>query len=173
MNEPIKDQSMSEQGAASGKSYTIDEYLALIKPTYDAYTEQIRQRISGLITYAGQQAAINQDEQLPMLRNLIMEMAYFWNLDGCMEYTAGMEPQYGGIFDQTVAQAREEGLPPAITDQVKQDILTGLGVHIQEMQINEDMEELVQRSDSLARQLQSEWQMEPAPSQQDTLTFMM
>lgn len=162
-------------GAVPGQSYSINEYLELIEPTYQVYREQVRRCISGLTAYAAQQAAIHQDGQLPMLRGLVMEMACFWNLDGGMDRAADerMERKYGGGFDQAVSEARQSGQPPILADQVKQDILDGLEVHIQEMANSGDLEEWIERSDSLAQQLRSEWQMEPASSQQDMLTIMM
>ncbi len=44
-----------------GRSYPIDEYLALIEPRYRVYEEQVRRCISGLTIYAAQQAAAQQD----------------------------------------------------------------------------------------------------------------
>ncbi len=158
-----------------GRSYPIDEYLALIEPRYRVYEEQVRRCISGLTTYAAQQAAAHKDAQLPMLRDLVMELASFWNLDGDLDKDSDerMERQYGGGFDQAVLSARQSGQPPALTDQEKQDVLTGLEVHTQEMSNNGDDDRWIQRNSSLVQQLRDEWQMEQAPAQQDVLTITM
>ena len=162
-------------GAVPGQSYSVSEFLELIEPTYQIYEKQISRCISGLTAYAAQQAAARQDEQLPMLRNLVMEMASFWNLDGGMDHAADdrMERRYGGGFDRTVSEARQSGQFPALSSQAKEDVLSGLEVHIQELSNNEGPDEWIEKSTSLARQLQSEWRMALAPSQQDTLTFMI
>jgi len=158
-----------------GRSYPVDEYLALIEPRYRVYEEQIRRCISGLTTYAAQQAAAHQDVQLSMLRDLIMEMATYWSLDGALDKASDerMERQYGGSFDQAVLNARQSGQPPALTDQEKQDILTGLEVHAQEVSNDEGLDSCIQQNRDLARQLRAEWQMEQAPAQQDVLTITM
>lgn len=162
-------------GAVPGQSYSISEFLELIEPTYQVYQEQISRCISGLTDYAAQRAAARQDGQLPMLRNLVMEMACFWNLDGGMDRAADerMEQKYGSGFDRAVSEARQSGQSPALSSQAKEDVLSGLEVHIQEMSNNEGPDEWIEKSASLARQLQSEWRTELAPSQQDMLTLMM
>ncbi len=121
-----------------GKSYNIDEYIAQIEPRYHIYNEQISRCISGLTTYAAQQTAAHQDAQIPMLRDLVMELACFWNLDGGLDKASDerMEQQYGGNFDQAVSEARQSGQVPEFTDQAKRDVLTGLEVYMQEMTLN-------------------------------------
>lgn len=162
-------------GAVPGQSYSVSEFLELIKPTYHVYEEQISRCISGLTAYAAQCAAAQQDGQLPMLRNLVMEMAFFWNLDGGMDRASDerMKQKHGGGFDRAVSEARQSGQSPAFSSQAKEDVLSGLEVHIQELSNNEGPDEWIEKSASLARQLQSEWRMELAPSQQNTLTLMM
>ncbi len=73
-----------------------------------------------------------------MLRDLVMELACFWNLDGGLDKASDerMEQQYGGGFDQAVSEARQSGQVPEFTDQAKWDVLTGLEVYMQEMTLN-------------------------------------
>ena len=64
----------------SGRRYTIDELLALMKPQYRADQDTTRQCITGLTEYAVQLAAKSQEEQIPRLRDLCIEMVEFWGL---------------------------------------------------------------------------------------------
>ncbi len=170
---------MPRAGMASdfkgGKSYNIEEYIAQIEPRYRIYNEQISRCISGLTAYAAQQAASGQDVQIPMLRDLVMDLACFWNLDGGLDKASEkrMERQYGGSFDQAVSEARQSGQCPEFTDQAKRDVLTGLEVYMQEMTLDGDMGEWIQNTDELVQRLRSEWQMEPVEGEQNVLTFTM
>jgi len=159
-----------------GKSYNnLSEYIAQIDPRYRAYHEQIKRCISGLTTYAAQHAAACQDDQIPMLRDLVMQMACFWNLDGGLDKASDdrMEQQYGGGFDRAVLEARQSGQSPEFTDQAKRDILTGLEVHIQELDFNEGLWDWLQSSRGLVQRLRGEWQMYPVEGEQDVLTITM
>lgn len=162
-------------GMEPGRAYTTKEYLSLIEPRYNAYKEQIRRCISGLTAYAAQHAANHQDAQLPMLRGLIMEMALYWNLDGGLDKASDerMKRQYGGAFDRAVAEARQSSQFSQLTDQARQDVLTGLEVHVQELSDNAGPEAWIQKNDKFAQQLRAEWQMGLEPEQQGVLTITM
>ena len=51
------------------------------------------------------------------------------------------------------------------------DVLTGLEVHMQEMENSGDLDDLITGCDLMARQLRTEWNMEPPASQQTVLTM--
>lgn len=149
--------------AGSSKSYTLDELLALMEPQYRADQNTIRQCIAGLTDYAAQLAAKRQEEQIPRLRGLCIEMAEFWGLaeDETWEGFRKMEEQYGGAFDSAVSAARDSGHSPDLTEQTRQNILDGLERYSQEMALNgDDMKEWVTECEALSEQLQVEWQAE-------------
>ncbi len=154
---------------------SLDEFGALIQPRYRIYTEQIRRCVSGLTVYAAQEAAAHRDSQLPMLRQIIIEMACYWTLDGHLDkdFEEQLELHYGGDFDRAVSEARQSGLVSELTDQAKQDVLTGLEVQIQELSNDDGLGLWIQHSSQLADQLQAEWRMELMPKQQDVLTITM
>ena len=146
----------------SGRHYTIDELLALIEPQYREDQNTIRQCIAGLTEHAARLAAKGQEEQIPRLRDLCIEMAEFWGLaeDETWEGFRKMEAQYGGAFDSAVSAARDPGHAPELSEQTRQDILDGLELYAQEMRLNGDLEQWVAECGDLFEQLQAEWQAE-------------
>ena len=83
---------------AAKSSYNLDEYLELIEPVYRVYEDYIRKCAAALTTLAAQRAAFHQEEDIPKLRQMILEMAPFWGLDGGAyadkETARRMEQQY-------------------------------------------------------------------------------
>lgn len=150
-----------------GKSYTLNEYLSLTEPQYRENKAAIQKCITGLTGYAAQLAAQHQEEQLPQLRRLCVEMAEFWGLtdDDTPKGYQKMAEQYGGAFDRAASAARESGQAPEMSDQTKKEVLDGLELYAQEMTANGDLEPWVIECDLLAEQLQVEWQAEAAPQQ--------
>ena len=147
----------------SGRTYTIDELLALMEPQYRADQETTRRCIAGLTEYAAQLAAKRQEEQIPRLRELCIEMAEFWGLaeDDTREGFRKMEEQYNGAFDSAVSTARDSGHGPDLTEQARQNILDGLERYAQEMALNgDDMKEWIMECEALSEQFQAEWQAE-------------
>ena len=59
---------------AAQSSYTLEEFGKLIEPTYQVYDEYIRRCVVGLTTIAAQRAALHQEENIPKLRQIIMDM---------------------------------------------------------------------------------------------------
>ena len=155
------------------KEYNISELGELIDPVYRVYEEQIRRCISGLTAYAAQCAAAHHEEQLPKLREHIVMMGGFW---GTQEDTSAdvyeiSEQKYGCSFDAAIAEAQQTGAAPPLTEQVMRDVLTGLEVHMQEMENSGDLDGLVAECSRMARQLRTEWNMEPPESRQTVLTM--
>lgn len=157
------------------KRYTIDELLALMEPQHRADQNTIRQCIAGLTEHAARLAAKGQEERLPRLRELCVEMAEFWGLaeDDTWEGYRKMETRYGGAFDRAVSAARDSGHAPELSAQTKQNILDGLERYAQEMRLNEGPEFSEQEMpledglgpwivecELLSEQLQEEWQAE-------------
>lgn len=178
MNEPIQ---VPMPGVAlptlikeGGKrEYNLGELGKLIDPVYRVYDEQIRRCISGLTTYAAQCAAVCHEEQLPQLRRHIVMMGGFW---GTVEDTSAdpyeiSERNYGRQFDAAIAEARQTGAAPTLTEQAMGDVLTGLEVHMQEMDNSGDLDDLIAECGLMAQQLRAEWHMEPPASQQTVLTM--
>jgi len=149
------------------KRYTADEYLARIEPQYREYKDAMRKCITGLTEYAAQLAAQHQEEQLPQLRRLCVEMAEFWGLtdDETAKGYQEMTQRYTDAFDHAVSKAKASGYVPEITEQARENILAGLELYAQEMSANGDMEQWVIECDLLAEQLQVEWQTEAAAEQ--------
>lgn len=154
-------------------SYSLSEFGALIDPVYDVYTEQIRRCISGLTAYAAQCAAARHEEQLPKLREHIVMMGGFWGAeeDVSVDPYEVSERKYGRSFDAAIAEARQSGSAPPLTEQAMRDALTGLEVHMQEMDNSGGLEGLIAECGQLSRQLRAEWKIEPPASQQTVLTM--
>ena len=148
------------------KEYSLDELGPLIDPVYDVYTEQIRRCISGLTSYAAQCAAAHHEEQLPKLREHIVMMGGFWGAEEDVSVDS-----YGRSFDAAIAEARQNGFAPPLTEQAMRDVLTGLEVHIQEMDNSGGLEHLIAEYDLIAQQLRAEWKIEPPASPQTVLTM--
>ncbi len=159
--------------SGTGKSYTLDELDALIAPTYCVYTAQINRCISGLVHYAALHTLASQDDNVSRLRELILEMASFWGLDGGTDKGVfeRLEHQYGGTFDQAVSAAQRSGNVPDLTGQEKTDILNGLEVHAQEMSNNDEAILRIEECCTLMRQMREEWQMDIFLPMQTTLTM--
>lgn len=134
-----------------GKSYTVSEYLALIEPQFREQRETIRQCIDGLTVYASNLAAKRQEEQIPQLRRICVEMSGSWGLD---------EPkQYPTSFDEAISEARRSGQGSALDEKTRQDILKGLELYAKEMMRGGGMEQWIIECDILAEQLQVEWRV--------------
>lgn len=161
---------LMEQGGKT--SYSLSELGALIDPVYDVYAEQIRRCISGLTAYAAQCAAAHHEEQIPKLREHIVMMGGFWGTeeDVSVDLYEVAEQKYGRSFDAAIAEARQTGAAPPLTEQAMRDVLTGLEVHMQEMDNSGDMDDLIDEYDRMAQRLRTEWKIEPSASQQTVLT---
>ena len=81
------------------------------------------------------------------------------------------ERKYGRSFDAAIAEARQSGSAPPLTEQAMRDALTGLEVHMQEMDNSGGLEGLIAECGQLSRQLRAEWKIEPPASQQTVLTM--
>ena len=178
MNEPIRVPMpgvalpiLMKQGGK--KEYGLSELGELIDPVYRVYDEQIRRCISGLTTYAAQCAAAGHEEQLPQLRRHIVMMGSFWGVekDTSADPYEISERNHGRQFDAAIAEARQTGAAPTLTEQDKRDVLTGLEVHMQEMDNSGDLDDLIAECGLMAQQLRAEWRMEPPVSQQTVLTM--
>ena len=155
---------------AAKSSYTLDEYLELIGPTYQVYEDYIRKCVAGLTTVAAQRAALHQEEDIPKLRKIIREMVPFWGLDGGAdvdkETARRMEQQYRESFDQAVAAAGRSGEAPSLSDSTRKDVLIALEIHRQELENDGTLDDWAEECATLKGQLQSEWQMRADSSQQ-------
>ncbi|MDE6455500.1 MAG: hypothetical protein K2L38_06285 [Dysosmobacter sp.] len=155
-------------GGNSHRSYTPEEFRRLIEPTYHVYETYIHKCVAGLTTFAAQRAALHQEEDIPKLRKIILEMVPFWGLDGyCDMDKAGsqrLEQRYANAFDQAVSAARRSGAAPSRSDREKQEILIALEIHQQEMENDGELDAWVTECSLLKRKLQAEW--EPSPPQQ-------
>lgn len=162
---------LMEQGGK--RQYTLSELGELTDPVYRVYNEQIRRCISGLTAYAAQCAAAYREEQLPKLRQHIVMMGGFWGTgeDTSVDPYKVAERNYGRQFDAAIAEARQAGAAPPLTEQAMRDVLTGLEVHMQEMENSGDLDDLIAGCGLMARQLRTEWNMEPPASQQTVLTM--
>lgn len=178
MNEPIQVPMpgvalpiLMKQGGK--KAYNLNELEELISPVYRVYGEQIRRCISGLTAYAAQCAAAHQEEQLPRLREHIVTMGGFWGTeeDTSADPYEAAEQNYGRSFDAAIAEARQTGAAPPLTEQTMRDVLAGLEVHVQEMDNSGDLDDLITECGQLAQELRTEWNMEPPTSQQTELTM--
>lgn len=155
---------------ATKSSYTLDEYLKLIEPTYQVYEDYIRKCVAGLTTVAAQRAALHQEEDVPKLRKIILEMVPFWGLDGGAdvdkETARRMERRYRESFDQAVSAARQSGKAPLLPDSAKEEILIALEIHCQELENDGALDDWAEECATLKGQLRSEWQMKADSSQQ-------
>lgn len=155
---------------AAKSSYTLDEFLKLIEPTYQVYEDYIRKCVAGLTTVAAQRAALHQEEDIPKLRKIILEMVPFWGLDGGAdvdkETARRMEQQYRESFDRAVAAAGQSGEAPSLSDSTRKDVLIALEIHRQELENDGTLDDWAEECATLKGQLQSEWQTRADSSQQ-------
>ena len=155
---------------AAKSSYTLDEFLKLIEPTYQVYEDYIRKCVAGLTTVAAQRAALHQEEDIPKLRKIILEMVPFWGLDGGAdvdkETARRMEQQYRESFDRAVAAAGRSGEAPSLSDSTRKDVLIALEIHRQELENDGTLDDWAEECATLKGQLQSEWQKRADSSQQ-------
>lgn len=151
------------------KIYTLDELLKAMEPQYQEYKNTMRQCIAGLTEHAAQLAAQGQEESLPQLRRLCIEMAEFWGLteDDTPKGYQEMADHFGSTFDQAVSAARGSGQAPEMNGQTRQSILNGLELYAQEMRLNdEELEDWAVECDILAEDLEEQWQLETAAAEQ-------
>ena len=153
-----------QQWQSTKRSYNVDEYVELITPTYRAYEEYIRRTVSGLTTYAAQCAAAGQGHLIPMLRGHVSSLVSFWLLDEEPDIAGNIrsQQQHEAGFDQAVNAARRSGVPPEMTEESKQEVLTGLELYAQEMETSGDMDEYVTPCRTLLDRLAAEWRLAPA-----------
>lgn len=158
---------------AAKSSYTLDEYIKLIEPTYQVYEDYIRKCVAHLTVIAAQRAALHQEGDIPKLRQIILEMVPFWGLDGGIdadwETVRRNEQQYRNAFDQAVSDARQSGKAPLLPDSAKEEILIALEIHRQELENDGSLDDWIEECVTLQRQLWSEWQTETDVSQQTDL----
>ena len=147
--------------------YTIDELLARMEPQYREYKNTIRQCIVGLTGYAAQLAAKGQEEQVPTLGRLIVEMVEFWGLaeDDTPKGFQEMSERYRREFDGAVSAARDSACILELSEQAKETTLAGLELYAREMLDCGDMGQWIDECDTLADQLRAEWKMESSPPQ--------
>lgn len=151
------------------KRYTLDELLKATEPQYQEYKNTMRQCIAGLTEHAARLAAQGQEESLPRLRQLCIEMVEFWGLteDDTPKGYQEMADHFGSTFDQAVSAARGSGQAPELNGQTRQSILDGLELYAQEMRLNdEELEDWAVECDILAEDLEEQWQLEPATAGQ-------
>ena len=154
-----REQTSPAQGENT-RGYTVDELLAQMEPQYQAYKNTMRQCIAGLTEHAARLAAQGQEEQLPTFRRLLTDMAEFWGLaeDDTPKGYREMVEQIGSTFDQAVSAARDSGGAPELSEQTRQNILSGLELYAQEMRANdEELEQWAAECDSLAGGLKKQW----------------
>lgn len=155
------------------KEYSLSGLEPLIAPVYDVYAEQIRRCISGLTSYAAQCAAAHREEQIPKLRRYSVMMAGFWGVedDPSVNPYDTAEQTVGRPFDEAIAEAQRTGTAPPLSEQTMRDVLTGLEVHMQEMDNSGGLERLIAEYGQMSQQLRAEWKIEPSSSQQAVLTI--
>ena len=152
-----------------GRGYTIDELLVRMEPQYQEYKNTMRRCIAGLTEHAARLAAQGQEESLPRLRQLCIEMAEFWGLteDDTPKGYQEMADHFGSTFDSAVSAARDSGQAPELSAQAKQNILDGLELYAQEMRLNDgELEVWAVECDILAEDLEEQWQLETAAAGQ-------
>ena len=148
----------------NGRGYTIDELLTEMEPRYREYKNTVRECITGLTGHAAQLAAQGREDQLPMLRRMIVEMTEFWGLAEDNTQTK----QYRDTFDRAVSDARDSGCASELSERARSDILAGLELYAREMSCNGDMGQWIDECDTLAAQLRTEWGM-AAPQPQENV----
>ena len=131
----------------------------MLEPVYRDYEARIQRCVSGLTQYAAGLAATGEEARLPELRQLIVEMAGFWNLEHYESKDAfqNQRAKDGDAFDRAVAEAKVSGRTPALSREVQEDVFSGLELYAKEMTDSGGMERWVLQCETLAEQLQEEW----------------
>ena len=154
----------------SKSSYTLEEFRELIEPTYQVYEDYIRKCVAGLTILAAQRAALHQEDDIPKLGNIVLEMVPFWGLDGGAyadkESVRQMERQYRDAFDQAVSTAQQSGEAPSLPDSTRKEVLIALEIHRQELENDGELGDWIDECVSLQEQLRSEWRLDVDVSQQ-------
>ena len=103
--------------------YTLKEMIDLMEPQAVRDKSLIVRCIGGLTQYAAelrQRAIPNEQTRIPILRELVSEMAAYWNLE---EFSDGGTPEaYQKDFDSRVAGAERAGEPLATTHELSNGI---------------------------------------------------
>ncbi len=141
------------------KSYTVEEYLAMMEPVFRRQQAVVDQCIAGLTVYAAGLAAKGQEADVTELGRFVSGMAEFWDPDTSNQHTAA--------YERAVAAARDTGEAPALTAQGRAGILAGLAQHARELRVTDsELEELAAECDSFAEALKEQWQTEASQAQQ-------
>ena len=138
------------------KRYTVDELLETIAPQYREYKLAMGRCIAGLTEHAARLAAQGQEDTIPQLRRLSIEMAEFWGLteDDTSKGHQAMTDHLGSTFDNAVSAARDLGQAPALSERTKRDILDGLALYAEEMRLNDaELEDWAVECEILAEDL--------------------
>lgn len=145
-----------------GKGYTIDELIARMGPQFQEQKETMRRCIAGLTGHSALLAAQGQEEQIPRLRQLCVEMAEFWGLTDDLSHSGlrEMAKRIGGGSDRAISGAKESGHAPELDGQVKEDILAGLELYAREMALHDDHEQWIAECRGLSAQLRTGWGMD-------------
>lgn len=151
------------------KWYTVDELLETIAPQYQEYKLTMGRCIAGLTEHAVRLAAQGQEDTIPQLRRLSIEMAEFWGLaeDDTSKGHQTMTDHLGSTFDNAVSAARDSGQAPALSERTKRDILDGLALYAEEMRLNDaELEDWAVECEILAEDLEEQWKLETAATEQ-------
>lgn len=145
-----------------GNGYTVDELIARMGPRSQEQKETMRRCIVGLTGHSALLAARGQEEQVPRLRQLCVEMAEFWGLTDDLSHSGlrEMAERIGADFDRAISDARESGHPPELDGQAKEDILAGLELYAREMALHDDHEQWIDECRGLSTQLRTGWGMD-------------
>lgn len=142
-----------------GNGYTVDELIARMGPRSQEQKETMRRCIAGLTGHSALLAARGQEEQVPRLRQLCVEMAEFWGLTDDLSHSGlrEMAERIGADFDRAISDAKESGHPLELDGQAKEDILAGLELYAREMALHDDHEQWIDECRGLSAQLRTGW----------------
>lgn len=144
------------------KGDTADKLSARMEPRLREQKETMRRCIAGLTGHSALLAAQGQEEQVPRLRQLCVEMAEFWGLTDDLSHSGlrEMAERINGEFDRAISGAKESGHAPELDGQAKEDILAGLELYAREMALHDDHGQWIAECRGLSAQLRTGWGMD-------------
>lgn len=97
---------------------------------YHARFKEVSLCLHGLIEHGAYLASHGEEEQLPVLRDLICRLAAYWPENPETDDPIKRQTQYGALFDKAVSDVRNGGQASELGEDRKENILIGLENYI-------------------------------------------
>lgn len=130
-------------------------------PDYAGKVAVYKAAIPGLMKYAAALAVRGDGEEVPELREYLINMARFSlepvDTEPCGKSWYWAHKKYGEALDKAVAAALEAGEAPELDSGEVEALYAGLELYVREMICTGDLEDWVEQTRGLASELRQEW----------------